>query len=267
MLLISNGTHFKLLETSFQVDILFSHTFIRVQVADSLSEQFGCVERSVAILAHVECLVLYGKNVVMAKFYDKILAQISQNILSLHVDAPFAKPPNGLGSLREFCMCEVTSIKLDGIMSCASALERIHLEFKSDQILDGQKLEAQLIQLWSGDSMQSVSIKIDKHISAVQRALVKSKFRKQTEWRGKIHITEQIENAHEYVEVFTERLMESSDDYILKFRCVMVETLIGTVSNSFAFKVGDVLRMTRTNANCQINGYRDNWIYRCVCNR
>ena len=131
---------------------------------------------------------------------------------------------------------------------------------------DGIKLEDELVALWSGQSLESISIKMDRDIGIVKRALKRAVFVKRHKMRGKLYIKERIENAYDYLEILTNQLKESTQDYILKFRCVLTQNMEGRVT-TFGCQVGDILRLTRTNGSCKLNGYREQWLYPCVCNK
>ena len=114
--------------------------------------------------------------------------------------------------------------------------------------------------------MESISIKIDRDIGIVKRALKRAVFPKQTKIRGKLYIKERIENAYDYLEIMTNQLKMCAQNYVFKFRCVLTADMIGKCS-TFDLQVGEILRLTRTNGNCALNGYREQWLYPCVCNK
>lgn len=160
--------------------------------------------------------------------------------------------------------------KISCIVQSAKKLERIHLEFIANHVQnsseDGIKLEDELVTLWSTPSLESISIKMDRDIGVVKRALKRTVFVPREKMRGKLYIKDEIEDAYEYLEILTNQLKESTEDYILKFRCVLTQNMEGKVT-TFGCKVGDILRLTRTNGSCKLNGYREQWLYPCVCNK
>jgi len=225
-----------------------------------------------ALLGQLEGLCLYETDAMKALFYDKLLALCSQQLLSLHVDAPIAAPGNGLRRLREICIYNANCSKLGCIVQSEGAkrLERIHLELIADHVDDrseqARELEEMLVELWSGPALQSISIKMDRDIACVHRALQRATRRKRGKMRGKLYIKDEIGDALRYLDALTDLLKESAHDYIVKFRCVLTRNMEGKVT-TFGCKVGDVLRLTRSNADCKLHGYRDQWLYPCVCNK
>ncbi len=242
-------------------------------------ERFGAVFEDDSFLQSVfgklEGFCFYETDVMKALFYDKLLSRTSHKVLSLHVDAPIAAPPNGLGNLREICIYNANHSKISCITQSATTLERVHFEFIANKIESGgpdaaSKLEDELVSLFTVQSLESLSLKMDRDIDVVKRALRRTmesgKFVRRQSMRMKLYIKEEIENAIEYLEILTNLLKDSSEDYILKFRCVLTQNMVGRVT-TFDCVVGDVLRLTRTNAGCKLNGYQERWLYPCICNK
>merc|ERR1712080_689967 len=128
-------------------------------------------------------------------------------------------------------------------------LERIHLEFIANNIIGQNGLEDILVQLFSQSTLESISVKIDRDVKIIKDALKRTLFVKRKKLRGKFYIKEQIDGAYEYLEILTDKIKECTDDYILKFRCVLTENMVNKVT-TFGCNIGDILRLTRTNGNC-----------------
>ena len=107
---------------------------------------------------------------------------------------------------------------------------------------------------------------MDREIGIIQRALKRAELANRNEMRAKLYFKERIPNACDYLEILTAQLKQSPRDFILKFRCVLTQNMVGKVS-TFGCRVGDILRLTRTNGSCAMNGYREQWLYPCVCNK
>ena len=85
----------------------------------------------------MEGCCFYETDIIKALFYDKLLSTTSQNLLSLHVDAPIAAPPNGFKSLKELCIYDADYSKISCITGSAKGLERVHFEFIANHVQSG----------------------------------------------------------------------------------------------------------------------------------
>jgi len=252
--------------------------FLQLQGMDvltnSIIDRFGSklLDQSFVdtVFAKLEGFCLYETDIMKALFYDKLLFLTSDRLLSLHVDAPIAAPPKGFENLREICIYNANYSKIQCIIQSAKRLERVHLEFLANYIesasADSFRLEEVLVALWGGPFINSISIKMDRDIQIVKRALRRTPFAKRPQMRGKLYIKDEIEDAIEWLDIMSNILRDCAEDYIFKFRCVLTQNMVGRVS-TFGCKVGDILRLTRTNNECALNGYRQQWLYPCVCNK
>ena len=208
----------------------------------------------------------------MLLFYDKILHWVSSQLISVHIDSPIQEPTGGFDKVKEMCIYNANHRKITRIMNTVRNLERVHFEFIARAIenstVDALHLEDTLRFVWSIPSLTSISIKIDRHIEAVQRAL------QQLDWgeckirRVNLYIKERIGNAREYFETVSDHLIPHSD-WVFKFRCVMLPNMVG-LPWTIATPPGQILRLIHTPQNhkkCQLQGYAPQWLHPCVCNR
>ena len=221
------------------------------------------------VLQQLEGCCFYETDIFRAQFYNQLLSTTSHKLRSLHVDSPIVAPPNGFGKLKELCIYQANYSKINCIMQSVKRLERVFLEFVANRAhsntADEVKLENQLVKLWSEPSLESISIKMDRDIPVIWRALMRTELVQRGKLRFKMYIKEQIGNARDYLELINQKVKYCARHFVFKFRCVITQDMMGTV-NTHGGQVGEVLRTTRTNSDVNLNGYQEEWLYPCVCN-
>merc|ERR1712228_306486 len=205
------------------------------------------------ILNHLEGLCLYGSSIVNTRFYDHLLHHYSHKLLSLHIDAVIESPKHGFSKLEELCIGDANSDKIKNILKTAKTLKRIHLYFRHDMIKNDDALEDILVELLSQVSLEFISIKIDGDISKMNNVFEKIRFQKRK--RLKIKFYAKSWNCEEHQIKYYKAKIKScgADDWMLIF----------LFPNSKKQK-----RVNRTfinNKKCKINGYKEKWLYPCIC--
>ena len=254
----------------FAVEYIYIYIF-RHAVVDRFVAHFADDAFMDTMLTKLQGLCLHGENLVKTRFYNHLLARTSDQLRSLHVDTLICAPQKGFANLIEICIYNATFRKISCIMRTVKVLRRFHLEFISQTIHkyseDYMRLEDELISMMSFETLENISIKMDRHIGAVKRAIERTVFRKSTKMRVHLYIKHEIEDAHEYLDTLTKKLKATKKDFILRFRCVVTESMIGKVPNCQSLEqMGEILRITRTNGECTLHGYAEQWLYPCACN-
>ena len=183
-------------------------------------------------------------------------------------EAAIKIPIKGFPNLRELFIAGAGYQTLYNITNSAKILERLKLEFYSEQFknlskTDKKSLETLLVNLFSQDTLEYVSIWIDRDIEVVRNALTKMILTERCQMRMCISISAKDEHALEYVKVL-EKLEDSCDDYIFRFKCIVTKDMIGKIS-TFDHEPGGELDVVYSNENCKIDGWRGNWTHSCPC--
>ena len=221
---------------------------------------------------HLKGMILYGTDRHCATFYDVLLAQISNQLLSIHVDAPISVPPKTFGSLREICIFDPNASKIKTLRTNALMLQRVHLHFVAANIRSQQQIEKlinELVMLLEMPTLESISIRMDNDIPAIKLALRRVKFPFRQRMRCTMYISNMIQDVKDYLDLFTTALLSSCLHYCIRFRCIMTQRLyeaLKSEQSDFGCNPGKVYRLCRQNEGCILQGTRPNWLVPCVSN-
>ena len=217
------------------------------------------------ILHKIEGFCFYGSSARYVPLYNELLRNTSDRLMSLHVDG-CVHSNKGYAKLEEFCVWRPTVLKLKNVISTAKLIKRVHLRFKGEEI--GQDLFEQMVELFGGDDIEFISIKLDTELVKIGDAIIKAA----DKWNGKkrmkvvIHVTQKLEIVNKYFKEFTRKLEENVDDWMLIFRCIITENMLGYLNGNKG-GVGEECTFRRWNKGCKINGYKEKWLYPCICNK
>ena len=157
------------------------------------------------------------------------------------------------------------------ILDTAKKLERIYLRFSLDKFVnmnneEQQQTERILVELLNRKTLKSITIEIDKDIAFVRDALKKISLRNRESMRVYINITKETENVLEYLKPIENELRENCNNWVMRFQCMLTPDII----NYFGINKdqdGNRWTFTSSNDNCMLNGWKDRWLYPCICNQ
>ena len=109
---------------------------------------------------------------------------------------------------------------------------------------------------------------MDKDIKIVMDVLRNINMIDRDSMRLYIKIKEESKNVVEYMELFNNEFERECYDWIMVFWCVGTKGMLGMDISDFRTEdVGQNTVVIWNSQGCKLNGWRDTWLYPCVCNK
>ena len=242
-------------------------------------ERYGYREFRQKIFNKLEGFCFHGNGREEKDFYNKLLHQFSDKLVSLHIEGSITAPSKGFPNLKELCLRHINHFQVHNIIQTATNLERIHLEFLADYINsiheENQKHLARiLVELLNQKSVSYILIHIDQDIDMVLDILTGIDLENREEMRFILAIKEKSEKVLEYLNILEDKLKMNGNDWVLKVAFVLTEDMLNVQKkingNEYEIreKIADerkYINIVKTNDDCKLNGYCPRWIHTCSC--